>query len=107
MESKLHSDSRQIEKKLKLSKPKPEINFKFKGNKMQHHFTIKLVEELENIKFLLSEGSVSRVKKKINKLVEEVQRRNKLIKLADRSPPGWATVQEYLSDDLASDSEGS
>ena len=106
MESKLHSDSRQIEKKLKLSKPKPEINFKFKGNKMQYHFTIKLVEELENIKFLVSEGSVSRVKKKINKLVEEVQRRNKLIKLADRSPPGWATVQEYLSDDLASDSEG-
>ena len=73
---------------------------------MQYHFTIKLVEELENIKFLVSEGSVSRVKKKINKLVEEVQRRNKLIKLADRSPPGWTTVQEYLSDDLASDSEG-
>lgn len=70
---------------------------------MQHQFTIKLVEELEHIKFIVSEGSVSRVKKKMYKLVEEVQRRNKLIKLAARSPAGWATVQEYLSDDLASD----
>ena len=30
---------------------------------MQHQFTIKLVEELEHIKFIVSEGSVSRVKK--------------------------------------------
>ena len=48
MESKLHSDARQIEKKLKLSKPEREINFKFRGSKIQHQFNVKLVEELKN-----------------------------------------------------------
>ena len=62
MESKLHSDERQIKKKLKLSKPEQEIDFKFKGNEIQHQFTVKLVKELENICFLVSEGLVSRVK---------------------------------------------
>ena len=105
MEWKLHSDARKIEKKLKLSKPEQEIDFNFQGNKMQHYFNVKLVKELENISFLVSKGSVSRVKKKIYKLVEEVQRRNKLMKLADRSHAGWVTVQEYLLNNLASDSE--
>lgn len=43
--------------------------------------------------------------KKEDKLVKEVQRRNILIKLDGRSPAGWATALEYLSDDMASDSE--
>ena len=107
MEWKLHSDARKIEKKWKLSKPEQEIDFNFQGNEMQHVklFNVKLVKELENISFLVSKGSVSRVKKKIYKLVEEVQRRNKLMELADRSHAGWATVQEYLFNNLASDSE--
>ena len=69
MEWKLHSDARKIEKKLKLSKPEQEIDFNFQGNEMQHYFNVKLVKELENISFLVSKGSVSRVKKKIYKLV--------------------------------------
>ena len=105
MESKLRSDTRKIEKELKLSKPEQEIDLKVKGNEMQHYFNVKLVKELENISFLVSKGSVRRVKKKIYKLVEEAQRRNKLMKLADRSHAGWATVQEYLFNNLASDSE--
>ena len=63
MESKLHSDARQTEKKLKLSKAEREIDIKFKSNNIQHQFNVKLVEELENISFLVSESSVSRVKK--------------------------------------------
>ena len=34
-----------------------------------------------------------------------VSKRMKVIKIADNSQYSWATVQEYLSDELASDSE--
>lgn len=73
MESELHFDATQIKKKLKFSKLEEEIDLKFKGNKMQHDFNFKLVEELENISFLIPEGCVTHVKRKIHKLVEEVK----------------------------------
>ena len=60
---------------------------------------------MENKSSLVYEGLVSRVKMKIHKLAQEVQRQNKLIKVGHRSPAGWATVQEHLSDDLVSNSE--
>ena len=36
-----------------------------------------------------------------------MQKRNKLIRLADRSAGGWMTVREYMPDELASDSDDS
>ena len=38
-------------------------------------------------------------------MICDLEKRSKLIRLADRSPAGWGTVDEYLLDDLASDSE--
>ena len=46
-----------------------------------------------------------KVKVALESGIEVISKRVKAIKLADKSEFGWATVNEYLSDELASDSD--
>ena len=45
------------------------------------------------------------MKRLANERKEKIRRRQKLVKLADRNKGGWLVVQEYESNDLASNSE--
>ena len=63
--------------------------------------------KLEEAKFLHEIDPVRRLTKKIDEIISEIQKRNKLIRLADRSAGGWMTVEEYRPDELGSDSHGS
>ena len=105
LETKLANDTKQLEKRIKLSKPEELPEFRYKGNKIQYEFNKKLVADLEEVKDLIVEGSMKKSHKKLSSMLNDVSKRNKLIRLADRSRAGWATVAEYMSDDLASDSE--
>jgi len=99
--------STQLDEKDKLSEEKAKSvkeasEIKFKGNRKQFELNSKLDE-----KFALIERNedLTEIRNIATEGRELIKRRQKLIKLADKSKDGWLVVQEYESDDLASNSE--
>ena len=63
------------------------------------------MDKLESAKDALNANSTSKAKTAIEESIALVTKRMKVIEIADKSQYSWATVQEYLSDELASDSD--
>ena len=72
-----------------------------KGNQQQLGFALNVLENLEDAKVFLASNSPQEAKRKISEGTELVQERVKV----DKSVYGWATINEYLSDELASDTD--
>ena len=97
-----------IEKKLQHpsnKNPKIEDTFKFKhkGNRIQFEFNQQILQIVENLSSALNNDDISEANDLCGDLTAKLKRRNKLIKMADRSVLGWDTVAEYEADPIASD----
>ncbi|CAH3133194.1 unnamed protein product, partial [Porites lobata] len=79
--------------------------FQSKGNEQQFEHAESVLDKLESAKGALNANAISKAKTAIDEGIALVTKRMKVIKIADKSQYSWATVQEYLSDELASDSE--
>ena len=77
----------------------------FQGNQRQFDFNAKLIEKLYNIKSYVKRGSLESSKRLLKDVIRDLGKQQKCIRIADKSPGRWATVEEYLTDDLASDSD--
>ena len=51
----------------------------------------------------MESGNIGKAKEELNEGLSLLNNRHKIIKLADKSEFCWATVQEYVCDDLADD----
>ena len=72
-------------------------DLKYKGNRKQFELNAHLDEILDNID---SEAlNASRVHELVADAKQLIKRRQKLIRIADKSKDGWAVVDEYESDD--------
>ena len=101
MTSQLEEKGKQFERSAKFDKEAADI--KYKGNRKQFEVNLRL----DNLLTQIGESTSSPAD--IHKLVAEgkliIKKRQKLIKIADKNRDGWLVVQEYESDDLASDPE--
>ena len=87
--------------------PKIEDTFKFeqKGNKIQFEFNQKILQRIENVSSVINNDDISEANDLCGDLTAKLKRRNRLIKMEDRSVLGWNTVTEYKTDPIASDSD--
>ena len=51
----------------------------------------------------LESGNIGKAKEELNEGISLLTNQQKIIKLADKSEFGWATVQEHVCDDLVDD----
>ena len=91
-------------KRLKLEK---KTVFKRKGNERQHDFNAEVQEKLVSASGALEDAppDIEKAKKILKEGEEIIKEWQKLIRVADRSEHGWATVNEYVTDELADDSD--
>ena len=82
-----------------------DYSFKSKGNSLQFKFNAGLQDDIEDI--LDNQNLHESTVEALNAIVSKISKRNKLIKIPDRSLAGGATIAEYEDDPFASDSEDS
>ena len=93
---------------------KPAFNFRKKGHEIQSAFIDRVTDQvasatarMERVEAAddIGAAQLEKAKEDLQEGIKLLTRRQKLIKFADRSEAGWAAVEEYEDDELASNSE--
>jgi hypothetical protein len=88
-------------KKARLDK----YHFKSKGNEQQYSHQVEILDSVESATAALESKEISKAMSILQEGKTAIEARMKLIKLADKSDHGWQTVSEYVTNDLAENSD--
>ena len=77
---------------------------KFKGNQKQFELNAQIDSVFNRIRSA-NDSKNNQVDDLVDEGKELIRKRQKLIRIADKSADGWKVVDEYVSDELASGSE--
>ena len=69
----------------RLDHKKEKIEFKFEGNRRQYDFNSDLIQELQSMKNKVESTSIEELEEMLGDIEKKLVRRNKLIKIADRT----------------------
>ena len=69
-----------------------ELTFIYEGNKQQHKFNRGLADQIVLVSKALERKNIAQATISLGELSKLIKRRNKLIRLADKSPAGWDLV---------------
>lgn len=76
-----------------------------KGNQAQYDHASKVLEFVKAADDAVRANNTDLASKKLKNAVTEITKRMKHIRIADKSESGWLTVNEYIPDEVASDSD--
>ena len=83
----------------------PPVIFKSKGNQHQYDHQQKTLDLIEKAQACIARKKLEEADSFLLEAKDAINKRIKLIKIADKSEGGWQTVLEYMSDEVASDTD--
>ena len=79
-------------------------SFKFKGNRIQFEFNVKIKEKVDSALLKIEKGDTASATSELKAALDDIKVRNKHIKLADKNE-SWKVVEEYKAEELADNAE--